>query len=92
MQEVTIQEVQKKKPVRKPKYIGTTEICRSFAFKMNVGNYESRDFFMSQKAECLISDIERVSEALHAFCKSQVLKSVNDYIEDAKKQFAEVKK
>jgi hypothetical protein len=80
--------VQKKKPIRKQKYIGTVEICRSFAYKMNVGNYESRDFFMSQKAECLIADAEKTSEALHAFCKSQVLNSVNEYIEDAKKQFS----
>lgn len=86
MEEVV--QVQKKKSVRKPKYIGTTEICRSFNYKMNVGNWESRDFFMSQKAQCLVADIEKTSEALYAFCKSQVLKSVNEYIEDAKKQFS----
>jgi len=55
------------------------EIARSFSFKLNMGNYESRDFFCSQKAECALEDAEKVADALHAFCKSQVLKSVNDY-------------
>ena len=43
------------------------EIARSFSFKLNMGNYESRDFFCSQKAECKIEDSERVSQALHDF-------------------------
>jgi hypothetical protein len=55
------------------------EIARSFSYKLNVGNYESRDFFCSQKAECLIEDAEKVSEALHAFCKKQVLKALEEY-------------
>lgn len=55
------------------------EIARSFSFKLNMGNYESRDFFCSQKAECALEDAENVADALHAFCKSQVLKAVNDY-------------
>lgn len=57
----------------------TVEIARSFSYKLNVGNYESRDFFCSQKAECPIDDAERVSDALHAFCKTQVLKALADY-------------
>jgi hypothetical protein len=52
------------------------EIARSFGFKLNVGNYESRDFFCSEKAECRPEDAEKTSEALYAFCKAQVLKSV----------------
>lgn len=55
------------------------EIARSFSFKLNVGNYESRDFFCSQKAECKLKDSERISEALHEFCKAQVMKDVNAY-------------
>jgi hypothetical protein len=57
----------------------TAEIARSFSFKLNVGNYESRDFFCSQKAECKLKDSERISEALHEFCKVQVMKDVNAY-------------
>ena len=56
-----------------------TEITRSFSFKLNVGNYESRDFFMAQKAECSLDEAEKISEQLHEFCKSEVLKSVNEY-------------
>ena len=55
------------------------EICRSFSYKLNTGNYESRDFFCSQKAECLESEAEKVSEALHQFVKKEVIKSVNAY-------------
>lgn len=56
------------------------EIARSFSFKLNVGNFESRDFFCSQKAECEDpADAEKLAEALHAFCKTQVLKAVSEY-------------
>lgn len=55
------------------------EIARSFSYKLNVGNYESRDFFCSQKAECPITDAERVSGLLHHFCKEQVMRAVALY-------------
>lgn len=58
---------------------GLVEIARSFSFKLNCGNYESRDFFCSQKAECKPEDADKTSELLHAFCKEQVLKAVNAY-------------
>lgn len=56
-----------------------TEITRSFTYRLNVGNYESRDFFCSQKAQCPLADAETVSDQLYQFCKSQVLKAVKDY-------------
>ena len=55
------------------------EVARSFSFKLNVGNYESRDFFCSQKAECNESEAEKVSEKLYEFCRNEVMKSVADY-------------
>lgn len=55
------------------------EIVRSFSFKLNVGNYESRDFFCSQKAQCAMEESERVSEELHQFCQRQVQKAVAKY-------------
>lgn len=55
------------------------EIVRSFSYKLNCGNYESRDFFCSQKAECPIDQAEATSEALYEFCKKQVMKSVISY-------------
>jgi len=63
---------------------GMIEIARSFSYKMNVGNYESRDFFCSQKAECQAGDAERVSEALHDFCKKMVMKAVAAYKNEPK--------
>lgn len=77
--------MEKKKKTRKAK-IKLVEIARSFSFKLNVGNYESRDFFCSQKAECPPQDAEKTSEALYSFCRSEVLKSVNDYIASLKKK------
>ena len=55
------------------------EIARSFSFKLNVGNYESRDFFCSQKAECEEKNAEAVSEKLYDFCRNEVMKSVATY-------------
>ena len=52
------------------------EIARSYSFKLNVGNYESRDFFCSQKAECRPEEAEAVSERLYEFCRRQVLRAV----------------
>jgi hypothetical protein len=56
-----------------------TEISRSFAYKLNLGNYQSADFFMAQKAECSASDAEAVSEKLYQFCRSSVLRAVREY-------------
>jgi hypothetical protein len=64
-----------KKP-RKPKE-PLIEIARSFSYKFNAGNYESRDFFCSAKKEVKESEAEKTSEALYAFCKQEVLKGVN---------------
>ena len=66
------------------------EVVRSFAYKLNVGNYESRDFFCSQKAECSADDAAEVSAALYQFCKSQVLAAVREYRADMAAQAARV--
>ena len=55
------------------------EITRSFSYKLNTGNYESRDFFCSQKSECSAADALDVSASLYAFCKAQVLAAVREY-------------
>jgi hypothetical protein len=63
------------------------EIARSFSFKLNLGNYQSADFFCSQKSECAAEDAEAASEALYAFCRKQVMKSVSDFqIEQARRE------
>ncbi len=55
------------------------EIARSFSFKLNVGNYESRDFFCSQKKECYERDADETSQQLYDFCKSQVMRDVASF-------------
>ena len=55
------------------------EVCRSFSYKLNMGNYESRDFFCSQKTTVPEKNAEKASEALYEFVKSEVIKSVNNY-------------
>lgn len=69
----------KKKKVIKEKPSKLVHITRSFTYKLNTGNYESRDFFASQTAECYEKDIEKVSEAIYQFVKAEVLKSVNEW-------------
>jgi len=67
----------------KPNPIARVEIARSFSFKVNRGNYESSDYFCSQKGECALEDAEDFSERLYQFCKAQVMKAVR---EDLQKQ------
>ena len=52
------------------------EIARSFSYKLNVGNFESRDFFCSQKAEVPEKQAVKKSEELYVFCRAEVSKSV----------------
>jgi hypothetical protein len=63
------------------------EITRSFTYKLNVGNYESRDFFCAQKAECSLDEAEAVAARIHAFCKAQVMIAVREYEAEAKAAF-----
>ncbi len=77
------------KPERKP--ILRVEIARSFSYKLNVAayggpQYESRDFFCSEKAECDFADAAEVSAMLYAFCRAQVMSAVKVYIEDMEAQ------
>ncbi len=65
-----------KQPERYVWFPNLVEVARSYTFKLNVGNYESRDFFCSQKAECRPEDADLVSEKLYEFCKRQVMKAV----------------
>lgn len=56
-----------------------TEIARSFTYKLNVGNYETRDFFCSQKLEIPLEKAEKASEELFEFCKAEVMKNVAEW-------------
>lgn len=59
--------------------VQTVEICRSFGYKLNVGNYESRDFFCSYKTEAP-KELEReASQSAYEFCEEEVLAAVKEY-------------
>lgn len=58
---------------------GRVEITRSFSYKLNTGNYQTVDFFCSEKSEVDEKDAEKASEALYRFCKAQVMRDVNAY-------------
>lgn len=68
------------------------EVCRSFSFKLNCGHYdpskqyESQDFFCSQKVFCLPEQAEDASLAAYAFCKRQVLVAFNEAVADLRAQ------
>jgi len=55
------------------------EVARSFSYKLNCGNYQTADFFCSQKAEVPEKKAEKKSEELFEFCKDEVMKSVYAY-------------
>lgn len=56
----------------------TVEVVRSVAFKLNLGNYQSMDFFCSQKAQCPADEVNAVSSDLYDWCYDQVMESVRD--------------
>jgi len=54
------------------------EVVRSVAFKLNLGNYQSMDFFCSQKAQCPADEVDQVSADLYDWCYDQVMDAVKD--------------
>lgn len=68
------------------------EVARSFSYKLNAGNYESRDFFCSQKAEVTEDKAVEKSEELYEFCKNEVMKSVGRFLEEKNTKSVELGK
>ena len=62
----------------RPKPSGIVEVVRSVSFKLNLGNYQSMDFFASQKAQCLPDEADQVSTDLYEWCYDQVMASANE--------------
>ncbi len=67
----------------------TIEIARSYSRKLDIGNYQNIDIFCSAKSEVGENEREKTSEELYNFCKSEVEKSVAEYLEE--KRMAGVK-
>lgn len=69
----------------------TTEVTRSYSFKMNLQNYggnqyESIDLFCSQKTSCRMDQVEDASIALYSFCRSQVLAARREAIDNLQRK------
>lgn len=63
------------------------KITRSFSQKLNLGNYQTADFFCSAEVECDESEFVPKSEELHSLCKREVEVAMDDYkleLEDKK--------
>lgn len=74
-------------PTDRPKPSGLVEVVRSVSFKLNLGGYQSMDFFCSQKAQCQAAESDEVSADLYDWCYDQVMASVKDVqAKQAKKQ------
>jgi hypothetical protein len=66
------------------------EICRSFAYKLNIpGAFESRDFFCSWKGQGAPSQAEEISREAYKFCEAEVLQSVKQYRQKRAAQLGE---
>ena len=68
-----------KKPIP---YSNIIEIARSYSRKLDIGNYQNIDFFASAKSEVWENEKEKVSKELYDFVKSEVEKSVAQYLEE----------
>jgi hypothetical protein len=70
-------EKEKKDAPPKPENLKVVEITRSYSRKVNLGNYQSEDYFCSQKAEVVEGDdIHAVSAWLAYQCKVEVESSI----------------
>jgi len=68
------------KPVTgKPSIEGTVSITRSFSYKLNLGDYQSADFFCSQRAECAPDMVDEVSSDLDQWCQDEVAEAIKQF-------------
>lgn len=54
------------------------EIVRSFSFKLNLGNYQSADFFCSRKEQCSADNVDEISTSIYEWCYDEVMASVKE--------------
>ena len=63
-------------PAAETRMIGIT---RSFSYKLNLGDYQSADFFCSQRAECDPAMAQEVSRDLDQFCQDEVREAILNF-------------
>ena len=59
-------------------------IVRSYSQKVNIGNYQTLDFFMSASAEISESEVAGKSKELDELCRNEVRKSIEEYLNKPK--------
>lgn len=70
------------KPLAGPEPTGArVEVVRSVSRKLNLGNYESIDFFCSLKTSCDESEKDQVSADVTEWCLDQVREDIRKVIE-----------
>ena len=52
------------------------EIVRSFSFKLNLGDYQSADFFCSRKEQATTETVDEISDSIYEWCYESVMDSV----------------
>ena len=66
----------KTKKVKKEVPSKLVHVTRSYSYKNNLGDYSNEEFFCSQTVECPAKDAGKMSEVVHQFCRSEVVKSL----------------
>ena len=54
------------------------EIVRSFSFKLNLGDYQSADFFCSRKEQCNAENVDEISTSIYEWCYDEVMAAVKE--------------
>lgn len=66
------------------------EVTRSVSRKVNLGRYETKDFFCSMKVEVdNEKEIEKASRFAHKFCDDEVVASIKELKEKLRDREAE---
>ena len=64
---------------------GYVEVVRSFTRKVNLGNYESADFFCSRREQVPDDEADEASARIAAWCEQQAAESAADFLESFKR-------
>lgn len=58
--------------------VRSIEIVRSFSFKLNLGDYQSADFFCSRKEQATMETVDEISTSIYEWCYEEVMDSVRE--------------
>jgi len=79
MTKITFKDEQEEKDFDDTFNDDVVEVARSCSRKVNLGNYETIDYFCSRKEEVVISKVTEKSAELAEWCKQEVMKDVDKH-------------